>query len=358
MLAYGSYADSPRTVTGILIQLAQVGFTSPEIRALLRSEGLPANMMDDPEFTISADLELNLLSHVIRRLSTQNRDITGYAIEEFSAASLNHYGILGLTLQHAPSLLVATRELLANPHLTWGHSRIVLARGDKNLRVTFDMASFPKHIERDQMAALASYCVLRDLTAFVRLLYDVSGGRVRPLSVRFPFPPPGGKMQAEDHLGCPVSFNDADASAEYTIEQMEAPAEHANEFSFARYQSLSQKLAAIIIPPDSLVAEVTRCLWAYSPPPRRVEVARILGMSDRTLARHLENEETSYRKLTAEVSAERARNYLAHSVMPVAQIAELMGYSDPPGFNRAFRAWTGQAPTEWRSANEAEGRNR
>ena len=40
--------------------------------------------------------------------------------------------------------------------------------------------------------------------------------------------------------------------------------------------------------------------------------------------------------------------------MPLAQIAVALGYSEVSAFTRAFRRWSGQTPTAWRSHSDTE----
>ena len=348
VLAYGTYADSPRTVDGLNVQLTGVGFNRKEIAQILRGHGLPTTMPDDPDFSLSPDLELDLLNHAVRRIKAQQLDLVTYAIKAFAAAGVNIYGVLGLALHHAPSLLVATRELLEHPELTWGHSRIVLIETGDELKLQFEMATFPNHFDRQTMSDLTTWCVLRDLASIARVLWDISGKQVRPIEIRLSYPQPDGDFNASEHMGCPVMFDASECAVIYTSEQMNSATEFANATQFKRYQRLTGRLAGIVAPEPSLSGQVSRILWACSTPPGREEVAGMLGMGDRTLARRLVDEDCCFRELVAQVSCDRARNYLSYSDMSIAQIADFMGYSDASGFNRAFRTWTGVAPSQWR----------
>ena len=40
--------------------------------------------------------------------------------------------------------------------------------------------------------------------------------------------------------------------------------------------------------------------------------------------------------------------------MPLAQIAAALGYSEASAFTRAFRRWSGQTPTTWRTEGHHE----
>ncbi len=72
-------------------------------------------------------------------------------------------------------------------------------------------------------------------------------------------------------------------------------------------------------------------------------IAKALGISTRTLRRHLEHEGLSLRTALDDVRRERANTLLA-SGTPVKEIAFALGFSEPSAFSRAYKRWTGVAP--------------
>ena len=48
-----------------------------------------------------------------------------------------------------------------------------------------------------------------------------------------------------------------------------------------------------------------------------------------------------------------ARKYLRQRSRSVVETSYLLGFSEPSSFTRAFRGWTGQSPSEARSAPRA-----
>jgi AraC-like DNA-binding protein len=72
-------------------------------------------------------------------------------------------------------------------------------------------------------------------------------------------------------------------------------------------------------------------------------IAAQLGISARTLRRHLEQEGTSLRVLLDDVRRERADELLAAGT-PVKEIAFGLGFSEPSAFSRAYKRWTGKPP--------------
>ncbi len=82
--------------------------------------------------------------------------------------------------------------------------------------------------------------------------------------------------------------------------------------------------------------------------------ARALGLTPRTLQRRLSESDTSHRLLLDAVRRDFAQRYLLDSQLSIEQIAQLLGFSEPSAFHRAFRRWTGLTPSEFREQGVAD----
>lgn len=82
--------------------------------------------------------------------------------------------------------------------------------------------------------------------------------------------------------------------------------------------------------------------------PDIADVAREMGMSERTLQRRITEQGTSYRGLMDEARRELGRHLLSDGQSGIDEIAFLLGFQDTSSFYRAFRAWEGLTPAEWR----------
>lgn len=80
-----------------------------------------------------------------------------------------------------------------------------------------------------------------------------------------------------------------------------------------------------------------------------LEAGRILGLHPRTLNRRLRDEGTSYRREAERAKHALARQLLAGTAMPIAEIAAALDYADASAFTRAFTRWSGNTPRQWRS---------
>jgi AraC-like DNA-binding protein len=90
--------------------------------------------------------------------------------------------------------------------------------------------------------------------------------------------------------------------------------------------------------------------------PTLEQLAGIMNVSPRTLARYLEREGTSFRSLSLDVRTARARQLLAEGSLSVTQIAYRLGYTDVASFVRSFKARTGRPPGASRRPAASRGR--
>ncbi len=78
------------------------------------------------------------------------------------------------------------------------------------------------------------------------------------------------------------------------------------------------------------------------------DLASQLNLSPRSLRRQLQAQGSSYRRLLEEARRRDAINLLTKPELEIQKIAELLGYTDPANFTRAFRQWTGKSPSQYR----------
>lgn len=78
------------------------------------------------------------------------------------------------------------------------------------------------------------------------------------------------------------------------------------------------------------------------------DLAQHLAVSSMTLRRRLAAAGTSFRIIRDELRHEMAIDMLTNSRMSIEEIAERLDLCDSDALRRAFRGWTGMAPTEYR----------
>ena len=79
------------------------------------------------------------------------------------------------------------------------------------------------------------------------------------------------------------------------------------------------------------------------------EIARKLGVSQRTLARRLAAERLTFSAVLESLKMDLAERYLADEGLSISQVAWLLGYREVSSFTHAFKRWTGKTPRKVRS---------
>lgn len=95
------------------------------------------------------------------------------------------------------------------------------------------------------------------------------------------------------------------------------------------------------------VEGVMRALLPFSSCNRK-NVAQIVNLSERSMQRRLADAGTTFQQLRDRVRADIALKYLRQSNLRAAQVGEILGYSEPAAFSRAFRRQHGFTPHQAR----------
>lgn len=82
--------------------------------------------------------------------------------------------------------------------------------------------------------------------------------------------------------------------------------------------------------------------------PELEELARSLYMSGTTLQRRLQADGLNYQRLKDELRRDIAIELLAQGSLPVAEVADRVGFRETSAFHRAFKKWTGVSPGAYR----------
>ncbi len=83
------------------------------------------------------------------------------------------------------------------------------------------------------------------------------------------------------------------------------------------------------------------------------QIAKLSGLSTRTLQRRLAQEGIAYSDLLQAVRREKAIELLNNSNLNLINISQELGYSDPGHFSRAFKRWTSYSPRTFRQRNDS-----
>jgi AraC-like DNA-binding protein len=180
-------------------------------------------------------------------------------------------------------------------------------------------------------------------------LREGAGDDVRPRRVRFAHARPPNLRTLPGFFGCDDFEFGAETSAmEFTAQTLDRPMRLADSKTVATVVPLVD--AGLPAAPRRSFAQRVAAQIAASLPDGgdAKTVARALHMSQRTLHRRLEQEQTRFGEVIDAVRLDRARKLLADPSLGLSDVALRLGFADLATFSRAFKRWTGRPPGQWR----------
>ncbi len=260
------------------------------------------------------------------------------------------HGPLAALLGAAPTLGHALEDLVRFAPLRAPGLRFELRqkRGGSELRLLL-----PPGLENAERLLAQALAALLE-----RLCEQLLGEPASGLEHRFPWPGPETSAYRR-HLRAATRFGGTHYALWIPRALLAAGLPGADPQARRAARQLCEKMLAQRegLPLATASAAVERLLWqADWRWPSLGETARTLLTSVRSLQRALAREGTTFRALCERVRGERAREMLTGGNLPVAVVAERLGYRDPGNFARAVRRWAGASPRALRRRPPSRGR--
>jgi AraC-like DNA-binding protein len=180
------------------------------------------------------------------------------------------------------------------------------------------------------------------------LLRELSGGRVMPLEIHVAGDAPADLAPWRQLLQAPLRFNQLQTCLVLAGSSIDLPrpaadpvrraailAEAGRRFEGSR-DAVSRRLRHLLRP--QLLAEDASM----------TTTAAAMGMSPRSLRRHLDAEGLSFEAVRDDVRFTVARELLEMTHLPIGEISAALAFASHSAFDQAFRRWSGTSPTAWR----------
>lgn len=185
--------------------------------------------------------------------------------------------------------------------------------------------------------------------SLVELGRRATGYHLTPIRVEFARPKPKSDLH-RTYFGCAVRYDSPRNALVLKPADLDRPFPGHN---IELLEILTPALAAALgeLQASSSINEQVKVVLKKSLASGRPEVsdvARQLGLSERTLQRRITDEGTTFRDLLIEARQELGRQLLADPSSDIDEVACLLGYQDASSFYRAFRNWEGVTPSQWR----------
>jgi AraC-like DNA-binding protein len=190
------------------------------------------------------------------------------------------------------------------------------------------------------------------MTSLVRECCELTRRRLQPNRVRLTHYRREDCSEFNAFLGCDVEFGaDVDEVAfPETIKQIPIVSAdpYLNDLLISHCEEALARRQSNVAPLRLAVENAIAPLLPHGKA-RLGEVARRLGMSQRTLARRLATEGLSFSAILDEMRIDLAKRHVEDSHLSISQIAWLVGFQEVSAFTHAFKRWTGRTPREMRT---------
>ena len=179
------------------------------------------------------------------------------------------------------------------------------------------------------------------------------GERFNPVSVSLMHSAPDCAGEFYAYFRCPVEF-DADVnSMTISADDADQRLAGANPHLARLNDQVMIKYLANLDKADT-VSRVKAAILDQLPSGNVTEssVAEALHISNRTMQRQLQAENTNFKSLLNEVRSELADKYIRDNQLSLTEISFLLGFAEMSSFSRAFKRWTGTSPSAFRTSNQ------
>lgn len=329
------------SITSLFVRKV-VAAAGPDVDAerLLASVGLDARADTDPKQMIADTAYYDLIERIAK-----DHDITELPLATGASMRCDNYGALGLAFKAAPTLQGSFTRVER-------YARLWTSVVEYELRPEGDDVWFFLHRAGPRRLGLriSNEATLASATAIAR---EVSpDGVFHPLEVHLQHAAPAASLAHEHYFGCPVHFS-SDRDALLLSEAALTRENRLGDEGITRFllDHLDQELANIA--DTKSLARRTRDVIARALSegvPKMEDVARRLGVSVRSLHRHLAEDGLSFQGLAEETRKDLAVALLKQDQYSIAEIAFLTGFSEQSAFTRAFKRWLGKTPASFRKA--------
>jgi len=163
--------------------------------------------------------------------------------------------------------------------------------------------------------------------------------------------PPYESLYAEA-MPCKIAFGASGTSVAIPLAWRSLPVQTADATVEQVCTAECDQLLTGLDPSHRITDDVRRMIVSVpsNRPQRLDDVASTMMMSTRTLERRLYEAGTNFREIDFEVRMELAAQYLELGSLTSQEISNILGYSQPSAFFRAFKLWFGMTPSQYRAA--------
>lgn len=309
-----------------------------DAKALCAEVGFDLALAQDPDARIPFALEEALWSAAARASGDD-----AFGLHAAEAIQPGAFDVLDYAVRTAPTLGAALARLVRYNRIVHDAATFTVVPRGELVRIEHGFR-FGSEVQGRHSAEFT-------LASLVAISSQIAEQPIRPRAVEFRHGLPGDRSEHRRVFGLEPRFAQRINAIELDRAVLELPAPRADTRLSRVIERHAEALLEARPDPALSTADRVRHVLAAHLGEGDISlgaVAERLKTSERTLQRKLADEGVSFDALLDELRRDLALRYLADPKIAVAEVAYLLGYSEPSPFHRAFKRWTGKTPTEAR----------
>jgi AraC-like DNA-binding protein len=256
----------------------------------------------------------------------------------------SHLGLLGYLMLHCPTIKDAFISLQTHQEKISGWISYKMKQEGDRVIIRYSIDPVWLNVSPDT----ARHAIDVAMSGTVTLIKVLAGVRINPVQVELVTEQPGHPGGYEKVYGTKVLFGKPSNILAFKKDTLNLPVVSYDQSLFVLFNRLlleQEKLNGLGHSFANRVKKLLSQEYNGQVPPLNV-VATHFNLSDRSFQRKLQSEGYTYRGLGIEMKKELAVSLLEHSNAKVNTISELLGYTEPSAFRKAFKTWTDATPVQ------------
>jgi AraC-like DNA-binding protein len=308
-----------------------------KIDTLLAEAGLTVEQINDRGARLGVRQQIRFLGLAANVLQDE---LLGFHLAQ--ACDLRELGLLYYVPASSQTLGEALRRAARCASMVNESLSIQFVEG-KDIKIILNYVGVARHSDRHQV----EFC----LTILARLCRSLTGLHLVPSRVKLAQRADRALRKLSAFLGREIEFDARADEVTFASVVRDIPVVSADPYLNKLLVAGCEQ--ALLRQPSTRGTFETKVVNAIAPllphgTTDASEIARQLGMSQRTFARRLAFEGLTFRKLLGTLREQLALEYLADRTLPISEIAWLLGYRQVSAFTHAFKRWTSKSPREVR----------
>lgn len=311
------------------------------VAPLMAKAGIDRSVLDDPWATVSGQQELDFQILFVEA----TRHIPGIGLLTGQRYRLMAYGPIGLAAMVSATVIEGLRLFSRLQALGFSMMNYQLVERD-GVPVAYAAD------DRYAPASIREFMHERALASVTTFFNDMRQQRMPLDRIESVLQRPKNWMDIETLLGTEVVFGAPRTIFHFAEGAETLPLPMASPMLEESYLKLCLNLLETSPNPDEFVRSVYHVLMqARMGFPSAREVASELGISERTLHRHLKARGTSFGTIIDNVRLRRARELLENTSRSIEAIGERLGFAETASFCRFFKRVAGVSPSDHRKTS-------